>query len=130
MKVSLKNGWHQIFISLLIGFALGSVFGRWYAKESFPAHRKGDMRQHMLERFSRDLHLSADQKQQVAVIFEAKHPQMLALQAQMHPKFEALRISTQEEIRKILTPDQQKKLDTMNAKMEKHRQEREKFFGP
>ena len=130
MKIPWKIHWHQAVISLLIGFALGAAYGQWHARESFHEHWKhGNMRQHMLERFSKGLHLTADQKKQAAAIFDAKRPQMAALQAEMKPKFEALRNSTQAELRKILTPDHQKEMDKMNAKMEEHWKEREKFFG-
>ena len=130
MKLLQKIRLNQIAISLLIGFALGVVYGNWYTRENFHSRWKhGSMSQRMVERFSRELHLSSDQKKEVTAIFEAKRPQMVALQAEMKPKFEALRNSTQEEIRKILNPDQQKKLDELNAKMEERWKEREKFFN-
>ncbi len=130
MKIYKKMNWNQVVISLLIGFALGVVYGQWHARENFHSHRKhGSMSQHMVERFSRELHLSPDQKKEVAAIFEAKHPQMVALQAEMKPQFETLRNSTQAEIRKLLNPDQQKKLDELNAKREERWKEREKFFS-
>ena len=133
MKVSRKINWHQIVISLLVGFAIGTAFGQWHAKEHFHEHwKKGSMRQHMLERFNRKLHLTEDQKQQVSKIFDAKHPQMVALQAEMKPKFEALRNSTQVEIRKVLNPDQQAKFDEMNSEKEKHWKDHDRggFDGP
>ncbi len=121
---------HQVAISLLIGFALGMIFGQWIAHESFRSHWKhGGMRQHMVEKFSRELHLSADQKTKVAAIFDRKRPQMLALQAEMQPKFEALRKSTQAEVREILNPDQKKKFEKMNAEMEERWKDRAKFFS-
>ena len=112
-----------VVISLLIGFALGTLFGQWYAHESFRSHWKHPgmrqrMREHMVEKMSKKLNLTKDQKARMTEIFEAKRPQMLALQAETRPKFEALRKSTQAEIRKILNSDQQKKFDEMHAKME------------
>ena len=129
MEINWKIHWHQVVISVLIGFALGTVFGQRHGEESWRAHwKKGSKRQEMVERFSKELHLSADQKNQVAAIFEAKHPQMEILRDEMKPKFEALRASTQAEIRKLLTPEQEKKFDEMNAKMEERWKERRKFF--
>ena len=72
----------------------------------------------MVERLNQSLHLTPDQKKQVADIFERAHPRMMALRSKMKPKFEALRNSTQTEIRKILTPNQQEKFDETNVKME------------
>ncbi|MBI4388105.1 MAG: hypothetical protein HY582_03595 [Candidatus Omnitrophica bacterium] len=130
MKVAWKPSWHWVVIFLLIGFALGTIFGERYAKESFHRHwKKGDAKQHMLERFSKKLDLTAEQREKVATVFEAKHPEMLALQEEVKPKFDALRNSTQAEIRKLLSPEQQKKLDEMNAKREERRKERQKFFS-
>ena len=125
--MSLKINWNQIFISLIIGLALGTAFGQWRSRENFH-HRwkKGPeaMRQHMVEKFSKELHLNSEQKKQVAAIFEAKHPQMVELQKEMKPKLDALRNSTQAEVRKILTPEQEKKLDALNAKMDERWQKR------
>jgi len=131
VKILGKMNLHQIIISLLVGFAVGVGYSQWHASEHFHGHwkKKGSMRQHMLERFDRKLHLTEDQKKQVGVIFDAKQPQMLALQAETRPKFEALRNSTQAEVRKILDPNQQKKFDDMNAKMEERWKERSKFFS-
>ena len=130
MKIPLKIRWHQIAISLLLGFALGTAFGQWHAKENFHAHwrKDGGMKQHLLERFNRELHLSADQKKKIEAIFDAKHPEMFALQAEVRPKFEALRNSAQAEIQKILDPEQRKKFDQMNARMEERWKERKHFF--
>jgi hypothetical protein len=122
--------WHQIVVSLLLGFALGVAFGHWRATERFHGRpRHGDMKQHMMERFNKELGLSSGQTQQVAGIFEGKHSQMEALQTEMRPKFEALRALTEEEIRKVLNPDQQKKFEKMNTKM-KERMGKHKRFPP
>ena len=124
--MSWKMSWNQIIISLLIGFSAGMILGHWQTKENFHSHwKKGQsMQHHMVEKFGKELHLTPDQKKQVAAIFEAKRPQMQALQAEMKPKFDTLRNSTQAEIRKILTPDQEKKLDAMNTRMEERWKER------
>lgn len=131
MKQFWNVAWHQVVISLLIGLVLGMGFCQWRVRQDFQPHwEKGDPRQHTMERFGRELNLSAEQQEKVAVIFESKHSEMKALQTEMRPKFEALRDATQTEIRKLLNPDQQKKFDEINARMEKHRKERGKpSFG-
>ena len=116
------NGRHKIVIALLIGLIVGALAGSWYVKENFTPHwngRGGDFKRHMLEHFSSELSLTPEQKEEVGAIFEKNRPQMMALQAEMRPKFEALRNLTHEEIRKILTPEQQKKFDVMSARFEK-----------
>lgn len=121
---------HQLIAVLLVGFAIGVISGQWYAKENSHKHwKKGDVRQHMLDKFNQKLSLTAEQQTQVAAIFDANQPKMLALHEEMRPKFEAIRNSAQAEIRAILNPDQQVKFDEMNAEREKRRKERSKFFG-
>jgi len=131
--------WHPVIIFLLIGFALGTVFGQWRFQQCFsaPWEKRGlpfrggrEMKGRMLEHMSKELHLSAEQRQQVTAIFEAKRPKMKALHEEMRPKFEALRSETQAEIRKLLTPEQQKMADEMEAEMEKRRGEHEREEPP
>lgn len=125
-----KLSWNQILISLLIGAALGIPLGKWQAQGDFSGRhwKKGEMKQHMLERFSRELQLNEKQKVQVSAIFENKHVQMEALREEMKPKFEALRTATQNEIRPLLTPDQQIRFDALNEEMEKRWKKRKKGF--
>ena len=134
MNASWIKKWHLVLISILVGFALGTVFGQWrvqqcfphsWEKRGFPPRGEKEMKDRMLEHMSKELHLSKEQKQLVAAIFEAKRPQMMALHEEMRPKFEALRNATQAEIRKLLTPEQQGRADKMEAEMEKHKREHE-----
>ena len=130
MKEPCKIGGHWLVIMLLIGFAGGAVFGQWYARENFRNHwKKGGVKEFMMDAFSKQLHLSEEQKIKVAAIFDDKHPQMVALQAEMQPKFQAIHNAAQMEIRAILNPDQMGKFDEMNAKMEEHWKQRQRFFS-
>lgn len=124
--------WHQIAISLLLGFALGTAFGQWHAIGQFHKRweKKGDMKQYFLEKLDRDLRLSTDQRKQIEAVFEAKHGEMLGLQAEFQPKFEALRRTAQAEIRKLLDPSQQEKFDEISAGMEKRWKKRGHFPPP
>ncbi len=129
MKLPSRVQWNQVILCLLIGFAIGTAFGQWNAKECASKHwKKGGMKQHLLNKFTKELQLNDEQKTKVAAIFETTHSQMAALHAQVKPQFEALRTTTQDEIRKILTEDQQKKFDVMNKKMEERWKKRNKFF--
>lgn len=120
----LKMNWHVIAISLLIGFGAGSLFGQCQK----PFWKKGSMKERMLSKFDRELKLTPEQHGKVSAIFEAKQPKMMALHDETRPKFEAIRNETQAEIRAVLTPEQQGKFETLSAKMEEKRKEREKFF--
>lgn len=128
MNAPLKTNWHLIAIGLLIGFALGTFYGPHLCGNRAPWKHSGSMREHMLKRFSSELHLTPEQKEKVGAIFDAKHPQMLALHAEIKPKFEALRQSTKQEIRAVLNADQQQKFDELNAKMEERWKKRDEFF--
>ena len=129
MNVPWKINWHQVAVSLLIGFALGIFLGHSLLRScaGSPWRHGGNMKEFMIKRFSSELHLTPEQKTKVAAIFDARHPQMMALHAEIRPKFEALRSSTQTEIRGILTPDQQKKFDELNARMEERWKKRDDF---
>lgn len=131
MKTSFEVKWHQITISLLVGFALGVLFSQWQARDQFePRWKKGDMKHRMEARFNRELGLSPEQSARVREIFESRRPQMAALHDEMRPKFEALRNETQEEIRSVLNPEQQKKFEEMSFKMEEHRKGRRAKWHP
>lgn len=77
-----------------------------------------------LERFSQKLKLTPDQRSQVSAIFDASRAKMEALRAEFRPKFEAIRADTQTQIRALLTPDQQKTFDTMQAERAARRKSR------
>lgn len=85
------------------------------------------MKEKMLAKFSSELSLTEDQKTKVKAIFESKHKEMVKIREELHPKFEALRKSTHDEINKILTPEQQKKFETMESKFGSFRK---KHHGP
>lgn len=119
MKLPWKFHWHQIFISLLIGFFLGAGAGHFKHMCFGKPHRPGEMKEFMIKKLSKDLHLNEGQKTKVSAIFDLKQPQMMALHEQMRPQFEALRNSTNDEIRKVLNPDQISKFEQINAEMEK-----------
>ncbi len=108
--------WRQVIISFLLGSILtAGVFqirrGPW-GHPSDPKMRY----QRMLERFSRTLKLTDDQKSKIAVIFESQRQKIDALRSETGPRFEALRQSASDEIRRLLTPEQQLKFDEMEKK--------------
>ncbi len=132
MNVLKTIQWHQVVIALLIGFAVGTWLGPMAGKPcSRPEwkHRggQGEMKKHMMERFSRELSLSDQQKEKISAIFEARHPQMVALHEEMRPKFEAIRTETDNAIRPLLTPEQLKKFEEMQVKIEERRGNRRPF---
>ena len=67
----------------------------------------------MLDRFSSGLRLTPEQRTQVGALLETKRQKMDTLRAEMRPRFEEVRQSTQADIRRLLTPDQQTRFDEM-----------------
>ena len=117
--------WKQAIVTLLIGFIAGALtFNGLKMVCSQKSWRHGDMKTHIMNRFDKELHLNADQKQKVSAIFDETHPKMMALKAETRPKFEALWNEASQKIRLLLTDEQQVKFDKMEEKwqerMKKH----------
>ena len=106
----------RIAVVCLLSFLFGIGTGWWAGREVFPRQWDRQERyQRMLDQFSQKLRLTPEQKIQVKAIFDAKRQKMDALRGEMRPRFEEIRRSTQEDMHKILTPEQQKIFDLMEA---------------
>ncbi len=113
----MKAPFKEIIIALLIGGLVG-----WFAAtRSFERPMHGRHGQ-LIEKFSRELHLTPAQKDQVSVVLESKRAQFKALREEMSPRFEQLRASSQKEIEKILTPDQIPAFKKMEERWQSRRQ--------
>ena len=87
--------------------------------------------EHRLEMMQRRLNLSDGQTAQVKTIFEEGQTKMEALRANTslapqdrHAQMEEMRKGMQAKIRGVLTPEQQTKLDEMQAKMRAKQEEK------
>ena len=65
----------------------------------------------LLERLSRDLSLSEDQRARISVVLKASRERLDQFQQETHDRLEAEQRSLREQIRRELTPDQQPKFD-------------------
>ena len=74
-----------------------------------------------VERLAEDLDLSAEQREQLLAVFEASATEHEALrekiQQQFGPEMCALRLATEEQVREILTAEQQAELDERKQRM-------------
>ncbi|MCB4756952.1 MAG: periplasmic heavy metal sensor [Elusimicrobia bacterium] len=115
----MKIQWNQIIISLLLGLVIGTFAGPWLMREFFPRHmgHHGEPQRKMLDMFSKQLGLDQDQKIKVGKIFEAHRPEMDAVFSESRAKFNEIRKITSQEIKAILTPEQQKKFDALEDEM-------------
>ena len=114
-----------VVLACLAGLLVGAAGGWWAGRELFPRRWGWEQRyEKMLERFSSELKLTPDQKEQVKALLEAKRQKMEALRNEVRPRREEIRQSTQTEIRKLLSPEQQTKFDRMEKEWQARRAKR------
>jgi Spy/CpxP family protein refolding chaperone len=75
-----------------------------------------------LEHVTKELDLTAQQQAQVAPIIDAAKPQILAIHREAMEKTHAIMQSSVAQIRPLLTPEQQQKLDKLQQAHEKMRE--------
>ncbi len=88
-----------------------------------PEHMMGNP----LEHLSKELNLTDDQKTKVQPIIDQTKPQMQAIHQEAMQKMHALLESTTAQIRPLLTPQQQQKLDAMKKAHEDMRKAMEEM---
>src|SRR5438309_8528178 len=89
---------------------------------------RGHGKRFMLERITKELNLTSEQQTKVQPIIDGAKPKIAAIHQEAMQKTKAVMDSTLSQIRPLLTPDQQKKLDDiqkahqdmMNAHKELH----------
>ena len=89
-------------LGLLVGAAIGVHLWRCNPFH----HPKGDPTQRIVERFSRDLQLSPEQKTRLTAILEKTHTRMETLRTKSAADFQSLQKETATAIEKILTKEQ------------------------
>ena len=104
----------------LIGFRCGVHFAERLGPPNSPKQYA-----RILDHLSSKLRLKPDQRARVADILETNRKTMTQLHDEVHPKFEAIRNATDDDIRKVLDPDQQQKFDRMRAEWNERRNKRE-----
>lgn len=119
----MKLAWKQVIMAFVLGVAAGGIGGRWCALEyGHKAWKGGRFEERLLQRFSRQLKLTPEQRTQVGAILEAKRQKIETLRADTRPKFEAIRSSTSAEIRQLLTPEQHARYDKIEAEQQARRE--------
>ncbi|OGR60197.1 MAG: hypothetical protein A2X36_03470 [Elusimicrobia bacterium GWA2_69_24] len=79
----------------------------------------------MVEKFSRELKLDAAQKDAVRAVLESRRESMRAFKKETGARFDEIRLSMDSEIKKVLTPEQQKAFDAMHERMAARRRRAE-----
>jgi len=65
----------------------------------------------LLERLTRDLGLDSSQREQIGAVLEASRERVGQFQREVRAQFDTEQRTLREEIRKVLTPDQQERFD-------------------
>src|SRR5436309_7869990 len=102
----MKRNFFTLAAALLIvvgGFAL--------VQAQNPRGRGGGAKGHGLEQLTEGLNLTPDQQAKVQPIIDQAKPQIAAIHREAMQKMKAVMDRTVSQIRPMLTPDQQKKLD-------------------
>ena len=86
-------------------------------------HRHGNPLEHMTE----TLKLTPDQQAKVQPILDQAKPQIVAIHQEAREKTKAVMDKTMSQIRPLLTPEQQQKLDTMRKAHEDMRNARKEL---
>ena len=121
----------EVVLALSIGLLIGVGAGWW----SFPRfmHRHGtpqERYQHILKRFDSDLALNRDQHSRVEAILQTERAKIEELHSDIEPRFQKIHKVTVDEIRRLLSADQQKNLDALEAQFEARRKDRPGPWGP
>jgi Spy/CpxP family protein refolding chaperone len=120
--------WNQVVIAFLLGSVVTA--GILHCRKSFWRHDGKDRYAKMLDRFNRTLDLTPEQRTKVAQIFEDKRLKIEAIRNDVGPRFEEVRRNASEEIRRILTPEQQVKFEEMERKHAEMRRRWKDGRGP
>jgi len=117
--------WKQILIAVAVSFVFGVAFGRFeFSHRMHDKWKDPEARQQwILKRLDTKLVLNTEQEEQIASILKASAPKMDAVRSKIRPELEALRQEVRLQIMPILTAEQQKWYDQMEA----DRQERKRF---
>lgn len=107
------------WLFLATGFLLGTAFGWWSLRWYQQRPRDPQLRyQRSLQRLSRRLSLTPQQQTAAAAALSAERGRIEALRAQMESQLRQVHADTVAAIRRVLDPDQQKKLDEQEARFQ------------
>lgn len=111
MKTNTKR--NLITLAAIGAIALGGF--AFAAPHGGPGGRHGGWRGHgfALEHLTKSLNLTPDQQSKVQPLIDQARPQIVAIHKDAMQKTHAIIDNTMSQIRPMLTPDQQKKLDAV-----------------
>jgi hypothetical protein len=121
------NNRTQLRASLLLAAVLvaGIVLG-WFGNERFdqPRRDRGRNTERLVERLTKDLALTATQRDSVRVVLERRRADIDSLWSEVHPRIDTLRAATYAEVEMVLTPEQRRVYREQVAQEKRERLER------
>jgi hypothetical protein len=119
--------WRSI-VSIMIVFALGALAGALVTHkiceqrvEGIIKGEPGSTREFIVRRLTRDLHLDANQQEQLQVIVRETHGEMRNVRKQFRPQIDEILARSQDKVRAVLRPDQREKYERIIAERKKKR---------
>jgi len=113
-----------LFLVFFLGVALGVVGTYVVTTRVFahgpmpPQHDPASQRAHYIDRLNHELNLTADQEKQIDQILTGIQARYDAIHQSVVPQYDAARKEGREQIRQVLTPDQQGKFDDFLHRMD------------
>jgi hypothetical protein len=113
-----------LFLVLVLGIALGAVGTMAVNRRVYGARLRGANPARPVARLTQDLNLTGDQIKQVSGILTDMQSKYDAIRQQMSPQFEQVRQQGREQIRQLLTGDQQPKFEEFLGRVDEDRRRR------
>ena len=128
-KWKLVTGLALVFI---FGLLVGSFGAGLYMKHHFIHPRKNppEMRAFLLKRFSQKLDLTEEQKNEFKAIIDQVGERLEEHFRKTHSEIGEIVEPGFSQMKKVLSPDQQKKFDEVMEKFKRHRDSKNKFGPP
>ncbi len=112
--------WKYLLVLLGTGWFLGAASGLLFMRFGPPLGLHAWHSKWMRERFYAKLTLTPEQKTKVDIVLQDTHQKLDRLRAEEQLKMDDLRSTTRLQVRQLLTAEQQRIFDRINAKKDEH----------
>lgn len=127
---SRTKAWLAVLGIFVAGFIAGTLAMNLYQRNQPGREGQRDRHRDPVELMKAQLHLTADQEQQVRSILKETFEEYGKIREDVHPRFDAERQKSRERIRAVLTPEQLPKYEEMIKEADARRERMEKQGGP
>jgi Spy/CpxP family protein refolding chaperone len=116
----------------VLGLLVGSMGAGLYMKHQFPHPRRNpsEMRAFLLKKFSQKLDLTEEQRDEFKAIIDQVGKRLEEHFRKTHSEIGEIIEPGFSQMRKLLSPEQQKKFDELRESFDRHRKGRSKFGPP